>query len=87
MKSIKLFLLAAFAFVAFVISSVNVTAQTFYDVYSIHWAEKEIDYWSAAGIIKGYGDWSFRPNDNITRAEAAKIIALVSNYETTINHR
>lgn len=46
-----------------------------YSDISGHWAESVIEKWSSAGIINGYSDGSFRPDDNITRAELAKIIA------------
>ncbi len=48
---------------------------TFSDVPS-HWAESYIDTVSALNIIDGYDDKTFRPDNNITRAEFAKIIAV-----------
>ena len=36
--------------------------------------EKAVDALSDAGIINGYPDGTFRPHDNLTRAQAAKII-------------
>lgn len=42
-----------------------------------HWSEKFIFGVSDAGYISGYPDGSFRPNKNITRAEAVKIINLM----------
>jgi len=41
------------------------------------WANKDIYLIKALGIVTGYDDGSFRPNINVTRAEACKII-----YET-----
>jgi hypothetical protein len=35
------------------------------------WAEKEVDYLIKQGIISGYEDGTFRPNDPITRAQVA----------------
>lgn len=52
----------------------------FSDIYG-HWAENVIEKWSDSGVINGYEDGSFRPDDNITRAELAKIIATVSKLE------
>ncbi len=39
-----------------------------------HWAEKEISRAVQQGLIKGYSDQSFRPNNPITRAEFAVIL-------------
>ncbi|WP_143833698.1 S8 family serine peptidase [Oceanobacillus senegalensis] len=39
-----------------------------------HWAEEEILYLAQKGIISGYPDGRFGPNDHIDRASAAKII-------------
>lgn len=41
---------------------------------SDHWANDFIAAARELGIIDGYGDGSFRPNDNVSRAEAMKII-------------
>ncbi|MCI5643690.1 MAG: N-acetylmuramoyl-L-alanine amidase [Peptoniphilus sp.] len=43
--------------------------------YKNHWAEKEIDEVKEAGIMKGYEDGSFKPDEKITRAEVAVIIS------------
>lgn len=51
-----------------------VSAAAYSDI-SGHWAESVIEKWSGAGIINGYSDGSFHPDDNITRAELAKIIS------------
>jgi hypothetical protein len=37
----------------------------------------------AHGIISGYGDGSFRPNANVTRAQLSKIIVLAQGWATT----
>ena len=39
-----------------------------------HWAKEDINRLVAEGIIEGYGDGSFKPEQNITRAEAARIV-------------
>lgn len=38
------------------------------------WAEKEIIFLSEKGWINGYSDGTFKPNDNLTRAQAATIM-------------
>lgn len=44
-----------------------------------HWAKAAIDRAYASGNIDGYPDGSFRPDENITRAEAAKIMNRLFN--------
>lgn len=41
-----------------------------------HWAEETIEKWITNGLIKGYPDGTFRPNQTITRAE---FITLLNN--------
>jgi len=48
-------------------------AEKFSDV-SAHWAKAYIDELVNGGIINGYEDKTFRPDDLITRAEAVKLI-------------
>lgn len=43
--------------------------------YKGHWAEKAIDEVKKAGIMKGYEDGSFKPDEKITRAEVAVIVS------------
>lgn len=44
------------------------------------WAEKYIQTLANMGVLNGYGDGTFKPNNNITRAEAANVIAVVVKY-------
>src|SRR6056297_166846 len=39
-----------------------------------HWAEASIQKWVDAGVINGYTDGTFRPDNGITRAEFVKIV-------------
>ncbi|QUL98246.1 MAG: S-layer homology domain-containing protein [Candidatus Fermentithermobacillus carboniphilus] len=39
-----------------------------------HWAFREIEKLTGLGILKGYGDGSFRPDGPITRAEFLKVL-------------
>lgn len=45
--------------------------------YSGHWAESQIIKFIDEGIIGGYSDGSFRPNNSITRAE---FVTILNNY-------
>ncbi|MDO5708024.1 MAG: S-layer homology domain-containing protein [Andreesenia angusta] len=42
--------------------------------------EKEIGVLSALGLIDGYEDKKFHPNDPISRGQVAKVISLLKNY-------
>ncbi|MDW7669871.1 MAG: S-layer homology domain-containing protein, partial [Bacillota bacterium] len=54
--------------------------QAFTDIEK-HWAKAEIEEWSEKGLINGYKDGSFKPNDNITRAEFITLINnLINNH-------
>lgn len=47
----------------------------FYDTFN-HWAEDDINFASnTINVFKGYGDFTFRPENNITRAEFITILA------------
>lgn len=46
-----------------------------------HWAEKYISVMANKNIIKGYLNGEFRPDNNITRAEASSVMALTLNSE------
>jgi LysM repeat protein len=52
-------------------------AITFTDVSESHWGFESIYFASQAGIIVGHKDYTFRPQENATRAEAAVMISRV----------
>ena len=47
-----------------------------------HWAEENITRWVEAGKLGGYEDGTFRPDNNITRAEFANILANLLSQPT-----
>lgn len=47
---------------------------TFSDVPTDHWADRTIQRAVAFGLIKGFPDGTFKPEDNISKAEAIAII-------------
>ena len=47
---------------------------SFKDITNKHWAYSSVAFLSNRGIIKGYEDSTFRPNAEITRAQAAAMI-------------
>jgi hypothetical protein len=54
----------------------NVQNPEFTDVKTSDWYYGPVAALVNAGIIKGYDDQTFRPNDTLTRAQMAKMIAL-----------
>ncbi|MBO5180235.1 MAG: S-layer homology domain-containing protein [Clostridia bacterium] len=57
-----------------------------YDDISNHWAKRSIQNVTAAGLMRGYGDNTFKPNENIKREEVAKVLAqLCSDKENVTN--
>ncbi|MDI6799565.1 MAG: N-acetylmuramoyl-L-alanine amidase [Actinomycetota bacterium] len=53
---------------------------TFSDVADTHWALKSILSCRGNGIVSGYPDGTFRPQNDITRAEISKIIFKLFTY-------
>lgn len=53
----------------------DASAQNFKDVPKSHQFYEEITELSEQGVINGYSDNTFRPNDSLTRGQAAKILA------------
>ena len=52
----------------------NIEIKSDFNDISGHWAENEIRRAASLGWIQGYTDGSFKPDQNITRAEAASMI-------------
>jgi hypothetical protein len=48
-----------------------------------HWASDEIDAYVRRGIISGYADGTFKPDNNITRAEFLTLLSRVYNWNTS----
>jgi GH25 family lysozyme M1 (1,4-beta-N-acetylmuramidase) len=59
-------------------------AQAAYQDTAGHWAEAAIDKWSGEyGILKGYGDGTFQPDNTITRGAFAGILSRFLRYIKT----
>lgn len=57
----------------------------FYDTFN-HWAESDINFASnTLNVFKGYGDFTFRPENNITRAEFITILARTAYRQNQMN--
>ena len=55
----------------------NIIKTVFSDLKDNHWAYEYIYGLNKKGVINGYEDLTFRPENNITRAEIAKIVVTV----------
>ncbi|MBO8430132.1 S-layer homology domain-containing protein, partial [Spirochaetes bacterium] len=60
---------------AVLVFSVALPAMAFQfpDVPTNHWAAEQMDILSDKGVIVGYPDGTFRPDENVTRAEFASM--------------
>ena len=58
----------------------SIPAQGFLDLDK-HWAQKEINELAAKGVLKGVTETEFKPDDRITRAQFAAMLARVLNIE------
>jgi len=61
---------------------VDDNTQAFRDIRG-HWANDEIDAYVRRGVISGYSDMTFRPDNNISRAEFLTLLSRV--YSWNIN--
>ncbi len=61
--------------------SLGVSAASFSDING-HWAQQNIEIWTENGIIRGYTDGTFKPNNPITRGEMATLIDRLLKFET-----
>ena len=62
-------------------AKLDVNTKTFSDING-HWAQKNIELAAGNGWINGYEDGTFRPNNNITRAETFAMINRVLDHQT-----
>lgn len=56
------------------------TAAPFPDVPVTHWAVRYIDAAKRSGLVTGYPDGSFRPQDDISRAEIATLVVRAGGF-------
>lgn len=83
-KLFKATLAASIATGAIVAVTPNVAQaelQGFSDVKKGHFFNESVMDLTSRGVINGYSDGTFKPNENISRAQAAKIIALALDLD------
>lgn len=54
--------------------SIGASAASKYADVKGHWGQSYVDYYTEQGVVNGYPDGTFRPDDKITRAEAAQVL-------------
>lgn len=79
---VKLFL-GIFAFALMLMPVFAKQAKIFPDVAANHWAAAQIKELSEKGVIVGYPDGTFKPDDNVTRAEFASMAIWALGQEHT----
>lgn len=77
----NLFKIAASFIVAMVIAAPGFS---YPDVDSSHWAAKQIGILTEQGVIVGYPDGTFQPDENVTRAEFASMAIKALGQEHTV---
>lgn len=78
MRKVVLGLMGLFGFL---FGSQAAAAVGFQDVSSHFWAYEEISYLSGKGVIKGYEDGTFRPNQTVTKEQAMVMVQRVTKKE------
>ena len=68
---------------AIICTLVSIPVMAFPDVDSTHWAYSQIETLSEKGVIVGYPDGSFKPDENVTRAEFAAMAIRALGQEHT----
>lgn len=84
MKKIALVITLASTLV-FGSTAANVQASSFNDVSETKhsWAVKAIDFMSEQGVIKGYSDGTFKPDNGVTKAEFVSMFSRLFDKYTT----
>ncbi|WP_336776192.1 S-layer homology domain-containing protein [Paenibacillus sp. MMO-58] len=61
--------------------------KTFTDVKESYWAGQDIKALAASGIITGYSDGTFRPDEGITRAEIIDILSRIVDFKAAVSEQ
>lgn len=68
-------------YIALVLTALLLTVSAYADFSDVtqdySWAAEDISYLADNGIINGFPDGTFKPNENITNAQTAKIVTLM----------
>ncbi|MDO5399064.1 MAG: S-layer homology domain-containing protein [bacterium] len=66
--------------------SVSAANTSFSDIKK-HWAEETIVKWQDKGIVSGYPDGSFKPDNPVTRAELIKVLVKAFDLQEKFNRQ
>lgn len=83
-KKVLALVLAVVMLLSFATIASAVTSDYYKDAADIDYKEA-VDVLGSIGVLNGFPDDTFRPDATITRAQAAKIIAMFDNGSTDIN--
>lgn len=67
--------------------AVSNSLRNYKDVKTTHWARNAIESATAAGLFSGYPNGNFNPEQNLTRAEMAKILTVAYKLQGNSNHQ
>jgi uncharacterized YkwD family protein len=82
MKRLLCFSIALILSVSLAIPHTIAVTKKFKDIPTNHWAKVDIDYLASKNIDTGFSDGTYKPNNSVTRAEAAILIGKASNIDT-----
>ena len=63
------------------IDSTDLADPSFSDISELHWAYNDVEYLRGQGIVTGYSDGTFKPDNNILYEEAVKFVASALGYD------
>lgn len=75
----------ALAVVCASFGAITVSAKDFKDVASGHWAQEYVASMADDGIINGYTDGTFKPDNTVTKLEALALVARILGSREEIN--
>ncbi len=81
MKKVSICILTIFLVFSLIGQSTASASTRFKDVGDNYWAKKEIDYLVNKKVINGYSNGTFKPNDNVTNAQVAIMLARALNLD------
>ncbi len=63
------------------IDSTDLADPSFSDISELHWAYNDVEYLRGQGIVTGYSDGTFKPDNNILYEEAVKFVVSALGYD------
>lgn len=64
--------------IGFNVAAFTPAVPTYSDVPASYWAYRYIEGLTAAGVVSGFGNGQFRPNDQLNRAQMVKMVVVAS---------